>query len=156
MECVLQISFRDRIKRGGPIIPPSQLKKPKQHWTHRFIAFPFHSNEPGHWTLCIAVNMKWKRGCSQAELEAMRSGHWTLLHFDSLSKNSKIEQDAIEYARHIFELTAEATVDSIQVPALKQPAGSMDCGLYPFHFLRVFLTDREKYLELCLQVRQIN
>jgi Ulp1 family protease len=119
---------------------------PRAEWkSKRILAFPVHIADPGHWTLSIAVNTNWATPLSIRP-------HVDVYHLDSLPDNPQHRKLSESFARHIFQLedTDYCQVHEVAVP--RQPHFSNDCGLYPAHFMKIFLTDVEKGLLACINV----
>lgn len=128
----------------------SQRKHPRPLFKKRIIAFPFHSKLSQHWTLGILVNLNWKPDDTLGA-EAAMLPDWRLLYFDSMGANSDIMERARQFSTFLVEVS-DTDVKSVCVPTLMQRSNSMDCGLYPFHFLRVFLRDRNRLIQYCTSV----
>lgn len=150
----VQQSWSENTANNRTNKPLSQRKRPRRLFEKRIVAFPLHSQNPLHWTLGILVNLNWKS--LDLTCSTTRDAKWILFHFDSLSSNSELMSTAIQFSKFLVEVPANHNVNGVMVPALRQPTCSVDCALYPFHFLRVFLQDREKYIEYCRKVRLLS
>jgi hypothetical protein len=118
--------------------------EPSPEWKRRWIiAFPMHMDD--HWTLGIAVNKK----------HSINLEDWHLFHFNSLVMNSAPR--AIERVRTFAQFALGKIQDRAQIsyheiPVPRQKAGSNDCGLWPAHFLGIFLEDSERFIQYCCSV----
>jgi Ulp1 family protease len=118
--------------------------KVKPSWkSKRILAYPVHTPSPGHWTLAIAVDMTWRSS-------QKGSRKINIFHFDSLPVGNEHRDLAEKFGRHAFEVADSEELKVFEVPIPNQPAYSNDCGLYPSHFLKIFLSDIEKYLDFCM------
>jgi Ulp1 family protease len=118
----------------------------KGRWREkRVIAFPVHSKFPAHWTLAIAVNTNYHP-------ETPSPPNIQLFHFDSCPCNSGSHDKAVKFARFAFNLGKEEKLVAYEVPVPYQPTSSNDCGLYPAHFLKIFLNNVDKSVEFCQRV----
>lgn len=147
--CEEQVIWRGKTMAGLPLKPPSKRRKPRHFFRKRIVAFPVHTEHPNHWTLGILVNLNWTEA-KQFTLGRSEE-NWCLFHFDSSGQDKSIMDSARQFASFILELPSPQCINAFMIPALEQPAESNDCGLYPFHFLRVFLRDRERNIEYCLR-----
>ena len=124
------------------IIDPALLKK-------QIIAFPIFSDEgnggPAHWTLGTLVDVNWQR----EGLEIQNDPSWHLFHFDSTLCNLENRETANAIGRFILQ---KVPFKFMEIPVPIQSPTSNDCGLYPAHFLRIFLTDVEKSIKFCFYV----
>jgi Ulp1 family protease len=118
----------------------------KERWrAKRIIAFPVHSKLPEHWTLAIAVNTSY-----QAENPPIRS--IKLFHFDSFPCDSGSRAKAEKFTRFALNLSDGEELAVYEVPVPYQPTYSSDCGLYPAHFLKIFLNNADKAIDFCQKV----
>ena len=119
------------------------LEHPKRSLSnYRFVASPI--NGINHWALMILVNP------ARKENEIAPRTTWTLLYFDSL-RGAVLVYIAEKFARALLGLGKDDKLEVIKVPTLSQP-NAVDCGLYPAHFLRTFLSDPGENLKHCLTV----
>jgi hypothetical protein len=124
----------------------NRIPRPIKEWRQRrLLAFTVFHDKPGHWTLAIAVNMNYNAGIDN-------SPNISVFHFDSLPIQTKSIAFAEEYARYAFQLTKAEKSKAFEIPVPFQPASSNDCGLYPAHFLKIFLKDIDKAIEFCVKV----
>jgi hypothetical protein len=139
----------NRIAHWKAFKPVMNRGKVNETWkTRQILAFPVHTDSPGHWTLGIAVNKKWGILPSvRPEIE--------VFHLDSLPHDEKHREIAEQFARHAFQLTKDDECQVIEVAVPYQPFGSNDCGLYPAHFLKIFLSDIDNGLSICRKVSRI-
>jgi hypothetical protein len=142
-----QSLWEDMEKYHRPVRPPSLRRLPQRLREKRIIVFPLHFDVPQHWTLGITFNCSW----NNAPGAAAEDQRWKLFHFDSLGDNRAILTKAHNFAAFLLE-TAPTSIEARNIPALLQPTNSVDCGLYPFHLLRVFLRDRDKAIQYCSKV----
>lgn len=147
--CEELVVWRTRKAHGSPLNPPSKRHCPRHFFRKRILAFPVHSKTFQHWTLGILVNLKWSS--RKATTNERTDEEWRLFHFDSLGCIKDVMRQAQEFASYLVELPT-TSIMATMIPCLVQPSMSNDCGLYPFHFLRVFLRDRERSIHYCLQV----
>lgn len=117
----------------------------------RVVAYPVHADDSNiefaHWTLGLLVNISWKKGT------VLQEAHdWHVFHFDSLCCNERSLPNATDIARRILNGGEEILIQSHEVSVPRQPPGSNNCGLYPAHFLRIFLSDVEGHIQHCLSV----
>lgn len=129
--------------RAVPVKPSDSLL------SKRIIAYPVHAAEgasgSAHWTLGVLVNRSWERN------EDAQVGHdWVLLHFDTLHCNDKSESNAMKVARFISQKGSD--IELIDVPVPRQPPLSNNCGLYPAHLLKIFLSNVERSIKDCTAV----
>lgn len=115
----------------------------------RIIAFPVHASGGAsgwpHWTLGIVVNRKWEKS------EEVQIQHdWILFHFDTMHCNDDSELNAVKVATFITQ--SNSNIKLIDIPVPKQPSLSNDCGLYPAHFLKIFLSNINRSIEECTAV----
>lgn len=137
-------SSKKKNQRSRAAVPSDTLRN------KRVIAYPVHADEssgPPHWTLGILVNKSWDRN---ADTQADR--RWSLLHFDTAHCNSSSESNALAVAKFIAGFKSNLEIEIVDVPVPKQPALSNDCGLYPAHFLKIFLSNIDKSIEECTTV----
>jgi hypothetical protein len=119
--------------------------------SYRLIAFPVYTaaNKSGssHWTLGILYNQLWNKTSSpQLEFD------WHLFHFNSLVNcNRETAVTATEAAQYLTKTDFKVDIKYVEVPVPRQEG--CDCGLYPAHFLKVFLCDLDASIEHCLSVR---
>lgn len=122
---------------------------PMEYWKNmRIIAFPIFAKSPNHWTLGILVNVLW-----QPNKAIQTKFDWVLLHFDSLPCNESSTANGILFAKFVVAMKGNKTIQCVDVPVPKQASHSNDCGLWPAHYLRTFLNDREFFISHCTSVR---
>lgn len=114
----------------------------------RVVAYPVHAQKafPGaeHWTLAVMVNENWVEGA-----EHQTNQRWQIFHFDTLHCNANSKINAVKTALFIAESSDDSEIDFCEVAVPYQPAGSNDCGLYPAHFLKIFLSNIDKSISIC-------
>jgi hypothetical protein len=115
----------------------------RENW---IIAFPVHAaalSGPDHWSLGILVNELYNASRQNQDKQ------WILFHFDSFpgcNENSK--PNAIEIAKFIIDAKS-IDVEFVEVPVPMQSPISNDCGLFPAHFLRIFLRNPDLSIKVC-------
>lgn len=144
------VVWRAQHKRKVQSELPSQWTKPQFYCHHRLIAFPVHIEAPLHFTLGIMVNLKWNR------LSALRGTDWVLLHFDSCHSSPTSQRHALGFGRYLAELDSKAKVRVFEVPLVRQPTNSNDCGFYPSYVLDIILRDIDYYIQRCMEVCNIS
>ena len=118
---------------------------PIPRWKRRWIvAFPVHNDYPGHWTMGLLVTLKYSTGGQD----------WRLFHFNSLVLPTQItsERRCLTFAQFVLRCADSRFIKFVDVPVPEQAEESNDCGLYPAHFLKVFLSDPEKFIKHCTSV----
>lgn len=121
---------------------------PYEYWNSlRIIAFPIFAKSPNHWTLGILVNKFW-----QSDKATQTKFNWVLLHFDSLPCNNSSIANGAQFAKFVTSSMDAKPIEIIDVPVPKQATHSNDCGLWPAHYLRTFLNDREFFIDYCTTV----
>jgi len=122
----------------------SKLVRPKAIWAKkRIVAFPI--NLGLHWSLGILVNQNFGKPLPPA---------WHLFHLDSLTSEREVPAKPRLFARFALGNLPERNLSAVQVPVPAQRARSLDCALYPGHFLKVFLEDRDWFISYCLGVSE--
>lgn len=109
---------------------------PLIEWTSkRIIAFPVHS--PGHWTLGIVINYSWR---------TEQKADWRAFHLDSYPCNQEAIKTAHKIALFVTGIKHRYELSIKEIPVPGQRTSSNDCGLWPAHYLRVFLKEREAFI----------
>lgn len=159
-------TFHRVLKPGKVVIVPIDLfyiwrglfeRDPKKEHTtpwkssvvysdHHIIAYPIHVREPPHFTLGIMANLNWQNGPEK---------EWVVFHFDSYPCSPMSLIFAMEFGKHLLSLGLQAKVKEVNVPVIRQPSGSNDCGLYPSHFLDIILQDVDHCINECLKVKEM-
>jgi Ulp1 family protease len=124
--------------------------QPRESWkSKRLLAFPIHTSNPGHWTLAVAINHSWN-------VSPKRAPQIDVFHFDSFPDSPQHRKKAEKFARYAFQLEKGNLCRVIEVAVPRQTTWSNDCGLYPSHFLKIFLSDVEKALSVCMKVSNLH
>ena len=130
--------------------PPSSFRNPRPIQQSRYVAFPLHEDSPGHWTLCILVNLKWIHG------KRKKPRGWICLHLDSFYSSPSMSRIIQDYSKYLLEPETDEDLPFFHIPVAQQPVGSNDCGLYPAHYLRIFLQDPEQFISVHCYVSDVN
>lgn len=138
------IRWASSVKYGNPTQPlkPERLQC-------RIIAFPIHISDPPHWTLGIIVNTSW-----QAQTDATKHPTWVILHLDSCHCSNRSMQLALDFTCYLLGIKEKDSVKKYEIPVPSQAPKSQDCGLYPAHFLKIFLTNPDEMIRYCTSVSQ--
>ncbi|KAG8927974.1 hypothetical protein FRC01_006644 [Tulasnella sp. 417] len=117
---------------------------------YKYIAFPANENN-NHYFLCIIL---WPSDLL-LDINPLGPVRTTALILNSMAEMQPKEPDAsvrriikqISLGRRLRE--KELLNITVHMPRMPQQPNSYDCGLYPGHFLSVFLSDPEKFAAHC-------
>jgi hypothetical protein len=142
--------YRDEVEHTGTITKRQvHTNAPRDFVNKWIIVFPVHaglSSGSEHWTLGILVNVKHDKDRIEQPLK-----EWHLFHFNSLPGcNSKSKSNAIGIAQYLTYTDDEEDICFREIPVPRQGFGSNDCGLYPSHFMKIFLGHPEFFIKYCL------